>query len=128
MSSHFIPLPRSSMISESSSGDHLLCFLAGESELCGGMVRFAPAGNAGTPTLDTPGRGPPYGDGRAAGGAVTATEGKAAGEDVVRCWVGDAEDSFESEALRSEAISTVTVARRRYLGGSWYHERMTRAS
>lgn len=61
MSSHFMPLPRSSMISESSSGDHLLCFLAGESELCGGMVRFPPVVKAGTPipTLGTPGRGPP---------------------------------------------------------------------
>lgn len=30
------------MISASSSGDHLLCFLAGDSEVCGGMVRFPP--------------------------------------------------------------------------------------
>jgi hypothetical protein len=32
MSSHFMPLPRSSMILASSSGDHLDCFLAGDSE------------------------------------------------------------------------------------------------
>lgn len=32
MSSHFIPLPRSSMILASSSGDHFDCFLAGDSE------------------------------------------------------------------------------------------------
>lgn len=35
--------------------------------------------------------------------------------DGLRFLVGDEEDSFESEALRSEAISTVTVARRRLL-------------
>lgn len=40
MSSHFIPLPRSSMIRASSSGDHLLCFFAGDSEVCGGMLRL----------------------------------------------------------------------------------------
>ena len=40
MSSHFIPLPRSSMIKASSSGDHLLCFFAGDSAACGGIVRF----------------------------------------------------------------------------------------
>ena len=42
MSSHFIPLPRSSIIKASSSGDHLLCFLAGDSDVCGGMLRFPP--------------------------------------------------------------------------------------
>lgn len=44
MSSHFMPLPRSSMIEASSSGDHLDCFLAGgsfpsEDDEC----RFVPA-------------------------------------------------------------------------------------
>lgn len=39
MSSHFILLPRSSMMSASSSGDHLLCFLAGLSAV-GGIVRL----------------------------------------------------------------------------------------
>lgn len=48
MSSHFMPLPRSSMIKASSSGDHLLCFLAGDSDVCGGMLRF--------PLLPLPGR------------------------------------------------------------------------
>lgn len=44
MSSHFIPLPRSSMMSASSSGDHLLCFLTGcWSVACAGMLRL-PAG------------------------------------------------------------------------------------
>lgn len=42
MSSHFIPLPLKSMIKASSSGDHLLCFLAGVSDGCGGMLRFPP--------------------------------------------------------------------------------------
>lgn len=37
MSSHFILLPRSSIMSASSSGDHLLCFLAGLSAV-GGML------------------------------------------------------------------------------------------
>jgi hypothetical protein len=32
ISSHFIPLPRSSMIFASSSGDHFDCFLAGDSD------------------------------------------------------------------------------------------------
>ena len=41
ISSHFIPLPRSSIISASSSGDHLLCFFAGDSAECGPMLRFA---------------------------------------------------------------------------------------
>lgn len=47
MSSHFIPLPRSSMISASSSGDHLLCFFAGDSATCGGMARLPLAAKPG---------------------------------------------------------------------------------
>ena len=56
MSSHFMPLPRSSMMSASSSGDHLLCFFAGESDVCGmarrpaGPRRAAAAATPGTPT------------------------------------------------------------------------------
>lgn len=99
------------MISESSSADHLLCFLAGESELCGGIVRLAP-GKAPTPTLCKPGKPgrAAYTDGRTAGPADVAVVVGMDGDDVR--WVADAEDSFESEALRSEAISTVTVSRR----------------
>lgn len=43
MSSHFMPLPRSSMILASSSGDHFDCFLAGDSEGWTGVFerRFA---------------------------------------------------------------------------------------
>lgn len=41
MSSHFMPLPRSSMIRASSSGDHLDCFLAGDSAVWAGCRRFA---------------------------------------------------------------------------------------
>lgn len=48
ISSHFMPLPRSSMMRASSSGDHLLCFFAGDSEVWGGMLRF--------PLLPLPGR------------------------------------------------------------------------
>lgn len=52
ISSHFIPLPRSSMIRESSSGDHLDCFLAGDSEVCDGWRRLgAPV----EPALDSGG-------------------------------------------------------------------------
>ena len=40
ISSHFMPSPRSSMMRASSSGDHLLCFFAGGSDVCGGMLRF----------------------------------------------------------------------------------------
>lgn len=40
ISSHFIPLPLSSMIRASSSGDHLLCFLTGWSDAWGGMLRL----------------------------------------------------------------------------------------
>lgn len=42
ISSHFMPLPLNSMIWASSSGDHLLCFLAGLSAVCGGMLRLPP--------------------------------------------------------------------------------------
>ena len=49
ISSHFIPLPRSSMIKASSSGDHLDCFFAGDSAVCEGCKRLAaPVG----PVLD----------------------------------------------------------------------------
>lgn len=41
ISSHFMPLPRSSMIRASSSGDHLDCFLAGDSDVCEGCRRLA---------------------------------------------------------------------------------------
>ena len=41
MSSHFIPLPRSSMMRASSSGDHLDCFLAGDSAVCADCRRLA---------------------------------------------------------------------------------------
>lgn len=41
MSSHFIPLPRSSIMRASSSADHLLCFFAGDSAECGPRLRFA---------------------------------------------------------------------------------------
>ena len=41
ISSHFMPLPRSSIMSASSSGDHLLCFFAGRMELPGDMFSTA---------------------------------------------------------------------------------------
>lgn len=41
------------MISESSSADHLLCFFAGDSDACGGMLRFpwGPVADAAAPAL-----------------------------------------------------------------------------
>ncbi len=95
MSSHFMPPPLKSMIRASSSGDHLLCFLAGDSAGWGGMLRLPPApvlarayeGGSGCPLVD--------------------------GTDVDRVWclcVGeDDADSLESGALRRREISTVTV-------------------
>lgn len=77
MSSHFIPLPRSSMIKASSSGDHLLCFLAGDSATCGGMARL--------PLTARPGAtgGGPYG-GSPLTGAVAAVVAVADGSDEDR--------------------------------------------
>jgi len=112
ISSHFMPLPRSSMISASSSGDHLLCFLAGDSATCGPMVRLLATAAAGGP--GTTGGGPAYGGAKRRGAAVgrTAVGGVevAGGTEAGRvCWGGETEDSFESGALRREAISTVAV-------------------
>ena len=78
MSSHFMPLPRSSMISASSSGDHLLCFLAGLSVVCGGMLRLLAGDGAGAgpgpidprpPDAADPGLCPPPPPGTAPAGA-----------------------------------------------------------
>lgn len=41
MSSHFIPLPRNSIINASSSGDHFDCFFAGDSDEWAGWIRLA---------------------------------------------------------------------------------------
>ncbi len=158
ISSHFMPLPRSSMIRASSSADHLLCFFAGDSDEWGGMLRLPwtpavptpapapapapppPGGDADTTGIPTP---TPTGDDAGAGAspsragavaaegayssgpiaatavadAVVTTAAAAAAEavggtdaDRLLCWRwgGDTEeDSFESGALRREAISTV---------------------
>jgi hypothetical protein len=118
------------MISASSSGDHLLCFFAGDSDVCDGMLRFPPPLPGRGPVLELgvgpetlsalapalPAAAPKRGDkGPAAAaakeagggplrGAVAAAD---AGTVLDGCWVGDTEDSFESEPLRSEAISTM---------------------
>jgi len=146
MSSHFMPLPRSSMIRASSSGDHLLCFLAGESDVCDGMLRFPPPLPGREPALEpgagaVPGapktlcrlapaalrrgdRGPAATAKEVCGGplwgaaAAAADAGTVGGGD---CWVGDTEDSFESELLRREAISTMTVSRGLCLEGQRAH-------
>jgi hypothetical protein len=44
MSSHFIPLSRSSITRASSSGNHLLCFKFLFTGVCGGMLRFPKRG------------------------------------------------------------------------------------
>lgn len=177
MSSHFILLPRSSMMRASSSGDHLLCFFAGLSAV-GGMLRLllpgpgpgpsdpGPLGSAGRgtemppppPTKAPAGAYPPpprkgYGPGggcpagaayrvpiagatsatccrppvmAAAGANAAAVAGLEVGTaascaaaakgggtgldaDLARAgWLGgESEDSFESETLRSDRISTV---------------------
>lgn len=92
-----------------SSGDHLDCLLAGDSDACGGMLRFP-----GTPSV-TAGSGSPRRAGayewarptNPVGMAAVAAEGGSEADLVYRG--GDVEDSFESEALRREAISTVAV-------------------
>ena len=129
MSSHFMPLPRSSMIRASSSGDHLLCFFAGDSAVCGGMLRFPPPLPGRGPVLEpgdgpgalsplalgppaAPRRGDDNGPAPAANGAGGGPHGDAvtAADEAVLGrggWVGDTEDSLESEPLRREAISTM---------------------
>lgn len=99
-SSHFMPLPLSSMIRASSSDDHLLCFLAGVSRGWAAMLRFPPV---------------PLGCGGVVrgggGGAVGATAAGAAGG----VWLavarrgGEAGDSVEPEARRRWEMSSLTV-------------------
>ena len=137
MSSHFMPLPRSSMIKVSSSGDHLLCFFAGDSDVCDGMLRFPPPLPGRRPVLElglgpmpaaartlgrlapAPPAAPRRGDSGLAAiandavGGPTGCPGTAADVGTVvdgNGWVGDTEDSFESERLRRELISTMTVS------------------
>jgi hypothetical protein len=95
-----MPLPLRSMMIASSSGDHLLCFFAGDSDGWEGMLRFPPA---------------PEGA-RTCGGRLddTVVDGTEAAL-VICCFsVGEVGDSFESSALRSREISTLTVLSRRY--------------
>lgn len=82
ISSHFIPLPRSSMINASSSGDHLDCFLAGDSAVWAGCKRLAGT-EAGILVMDGGGTdGPETGDdaidmGGSAGPEGTTLDGNA---------------------------------------------------
>ena len=137
MSSHFMPLPRSSMIRVSSSGDHLLCFLAGDSDVCDGMLRFPPplpgrgparelglgpapaaAGTLGRlapapPAAPRRGDSGPAAIANEAVGGPAGCPGTAADAGTVLGgggWVGDTEDSLESGPLRRELISTMTVS------------------
>ena len=84
------------MIKASSSADHLLCFLAGVSEGCGGILRFPPV---------------PLVVGAAHGGTALALveEGEIVAAVLLGCWAAVGEDSFESEARRRWEISTLTV-------------------
>lgn len=89
------------MIRASSSGDHLLCFLAGESAARGGIARLALPADPGAT-----GEGP-YGceAGRSPVVAVVAAVREDWGDAVG--FGGGSEDSSESDASRSDAISTV---------------------
>lgn len=79
----------------SSSGDHLLCFLAGVSEGCGGMLRFPPV---------------LLGCAAAYGGALAVVVGgESAGAVLRACCKAVGEDSLESEARKRCEISTLTV-------------------
>lgn len=80
---------------ESSSGDHLLCFLAGDSDGWEGMLRFPPVPAAA----------------RTCGGMLEETVVEGTEAALVCCFsVGELEDSFESSALRRREISTLTVS------------------
>ncbi len=109
-SSHFMPLPRSSIIIASSSGDHLVCFLTGWSWpwvdmplLCVELTRDS---------------------GRAAvGNDWACSSGPACrGAGCSSCWAvcgscgifDRTVDSFESSRLSREAISRVNVVPERF--------------
>ena len=103
MSSHFIPSPRSWMILESSSGDHLDCFLAGDSAGCVPDCRFVgmvPAGANG-------------------GGSAVAGEMVVGGTDAERVDggpTGRVGDVSSSLGLRRREISTLPECEREYTG------------
>jgi hypothetical protein len=103
MSSHFIPSPRSWMILVSSSGDHLDCFLAGDSAGwvpdCR-LVGTVPAGaNRGGSTV--------------AGGMVA---GGTDADRVVGGPTAGAGDVSSSLGLRRREISTLPECEREYTG------------
>ena len=103
MSSHFIPSPRSWMILASSSGDHLDCFLAGDSPGwvpdCRLVGMVPTAANGGTSDGGGATRVGGTDAERAAGGA-TATEGGVS----------------SSLDLRRREISTLPEGDREYTG------------
>jgi hypothetical protein len=116
------------MMRESSWDDHLLCFFAGDSNVCGGMLRFPPPlpGREFILELDVgpemlgallpvPAAAPDRGDNGPVATAKDAGDGPlvdavaAADTGTVLdgvCWAGDTADSFES-SWRREAISTM---------------------
>ena len=110
MSSHFIPSPLSRMILSSSSGDHLDCFLAGDSDgwtpwsLFVGTVAAAVSG-VGSDVVDAT--------------AVVGTEGERdeAGTEVV-------DRASSSSCLRSSEISTLLKSERKRTGRIWRLYRM----
>ena len=103
MSSHFIPSPRSWMILVSSSGDHLDCFLAGDSAGCVPDCRFVGTVPAGA-----------NGGGSAVAGAVVV--GGTDAERVVGGPTGRAGDVSSSLGLRRREISTLPECEREYTG------------
>lgn len=98
------------MIKWSSSRDHLLCFLAGDSDVWGGMLRFPDTSTVAARTVCPGCAAAAYNGGTEIGPVVMDAAAVDGGTDADRvCRGEDVEDSFESGALRSEAISTVTV-------------------
>ncbi len=83
------------MIKASSSGDHLVCFLAGVSNGWADMLRFPPL---------------PLGCDVTCGGMLAAVvTGGSEYAPMFVCWGLDDGSSFESEAPRRWEISTLTV-------------------
>lgn len=100
ISSHFIPLPLSSIIRASSSVDHLLCFLTGGSDALGSMPRRPPDIETGAVTVATRAGIPPGESGVGRRG----TEANRYFRDATKT-----EAASDPDALTRDAISTVTA-------------------
>jgi hypothetical protein len=108
MSSHFIASPLSRMIFSSSSGDHLDCFLAGDSDGCVPCCLFI-----GTLAATNSGVESAVVDAIVVGG-TDADRDDGGAETVAR-----ASSSSSSFGFRSSEISTLARCERRQAGGLW---------